>query len=55
MNSFTKAAGLAGILIAVFRDRYPAELKADQLDNAVRQRRAVTTQLGPNARPSPTG
>ena len=48
MNSFTKAAGLAGILIAVFAT-VTAELKADQLDNAVRQRRAVTTQLGPNA------
>ena len=48
MNSFTKAAGLAGILIAVFAT-VTAELKADQLDNAVRQRRAVTTQLGPKA------
>src|SRR3979411_1871826 len=48
MNSFTKAAGLAGILIAVFAT-VTAELKADQLDNAVRQRQAVTTQLGPNA------
>ena len=48
MNSFTKAAGLAGILIAVFAT-VTAELKADQLDNAVRQRQAVTTELGPNA------
>jgi hypothetical protein len=48
MNSFTKAAGLAGILVAVFATVTP-ELKADQLNNAVRQRQAVTTQLGPNA------
>jgi hypothetical protein len=48
VNSFTKAAGLAGILVAVFATVTP-ELKADQLNNAVRQRQAVTTQLGPNA------
>jgi len=48
MNSFTKAAGLAGILVAVFAT-VTAELKAGQLDNAVRQRQAVTTELGPNA------
>ena len=48
MNSFTKAAGLAGILVAVFATVTP-ELKADQLNNAVRQRQAVTTELGPNA------
>ena len=48
MNSFTKAAGLAGILVAVFATITP-ELKADQLNNAVRQRQAVTTELGPNA------
>jgi len=48
MNSFTKAAGLAGILVAVFATVTP-ELTADQLNNAVRQRQAVTTELGPNA------
>ncbi len=48
MTSFTKAAGLAGILVAVFATVTP-ELKADQLNNAVRQRQAVTTELGPNA------
>jgi hypothetical protein len=48
VNSFTKAAGLAGILVAVFATVTP-ELKADQLNNAVRQRQAVTTELGPNA------
>src|SRR3979411_2459230 len=48
MNSFTKAAGLAGILVAVFATVTP-ELKADQLNSAVRQRQAVTTELGPNA------
>jgi hypothetical protein len=48
MNSFTRAAGLAGILVAVFATLTP-ELKADQLNNAVRQRQAVTTELGPNA------
>jgi hypothetical protein len=48
LNSFTKAAGLAGILVAVFATVTP-ELKADQLNNAVRQRQAVTTELGPNA------
>ena len=48
MNSFTKAAGLAGILVAVFATVTP-ELKADQLNNAVRQRQAVTTELGPSA------
>ena len=48
MNSFTRAAGLVGILVAVFATLTP-ELKADQLNNAVRQRQAVTTELGPNA------
>ena len=48
MTSFVKAAGLAGILVAVFATVTP-ELKADQLNNAVRQRQAVTTELGPNA------
>jgi hypothetical protein len=48
MTSFAKAAGLAGILVAVLATVTP-ELKADQLNNAVRQRQAVTTELGPNA------
>ena len=48
MNSFTKAAGLAGILVAVFATVTP-ELKADQLNNAVREGQAVTTELGANA------
>jgi hypothetical protein len=48
MTSFAKAAGLAGILVAVFATVSP-ELKADQLNSAVRQHQAVTTELGPNA------
>jgi hypothetical protein len=48
MTSFAKAAGLAGILVAVFATVTP-ELKADQLNSAVRQRQAVMTELGPNA------
>ena len=48
MNSFTKAAGLAGILVAVFATVTP-ELKADQLNNAVREGHAVTTELGASA------
>ena len=48
MTNFAKTAGLAGILVAVFATVTP-ELKADQLNNAVRQRQAVTTELGPNA------
>src|SRR6267378_6177243 len=48
MKSFAKAAGLAGILVAVFATVSP-ELKADQLNSAVRQHQAVTTELGPNA------
>jgi hypothetical protein len=48
MTSFAKAAGLAGILVAVFATVTP-ELKADQLNNAVREGQAVTTELGPNA------
>ena len=48
MTRFAKTAGLAGILVAVFATVTP-ELKADQLNNAVRQRQAVTTELGPNA------
>src|SRR6267378_5800092 len=48
MTSFAKAAGLAGILVAVFATVSP-ELKADQLNNAVREGHAVTTELGANA------
>ena len=48
MTSLAKAAGLAGILVAVFATVTP-ELKADQLNSAIRQRQAVTTELGPNA------
>jgi hypothetical protein len=48
MTSSAKAAGLAGLLVAVFATVTP-ELKADQLNSAVRQRQAVTTELGPNA------
>jgi hypothetical protein len=48
MTSLAKAAGLAGILVAVLATVSP-ELKADQLNSAVRQRQAVTTELGPNA------
>jgi hypothetical protein len=48
MTSFVKAAGLAGSLVAVFATVTP-ELKADQLNNAVREGQAVTNKLGPNA------
>jgi hypothetical protein len=48
MTNFVKAAGLAGILVAVFATVAP-QLKADQLDNAVREGHAVTTELGANA------
>jgi len=48
MTNFVKAAGLAGILVAVFATVTP-QLKADQLDNAVREGHAVTTELGANA------
>jgi hypothetical protein len=48
MTSFAKAAGLAGILVVVFATVTP-ELKAAQLDNAVHEGQAVTTQLGPSA------
>jgi hypothetical protein len=47
MTNFTKAVGLAGILVAVLATA--PELKADQLNNAVRERHAVTTELGGNA------
>ena len=48
MTSLAKAAGLAGILVAVFATVTP-ELKADQPNNAVREGHAVTTELGGNA------
>ena len=48
MTSFVKAAGLAGILVAVFATVTP-DLKADQLNNAVREGQGVTTELGANA------
>jgi hypothetical protein len=48
MTSFVKAAGFAGILVAVFATVTP-ELKAAQLNNAVRENQAVVTQLGANA------
>ena len=48
MTSLVKAAGFAGILVAVFATVTP-ELKADQLNNAVREGHAVTTELGANA------
>ena len=47
MTSFVRAAGLAGILVAVFAAA-PA-LKADQPDKALREGHAVTTELGGNA------
>jgi hypothetical protein len=48
MTSFVKAAGLAGILVTVFATVTP-ELKADPLNNAVREGQAVTTELSGNA------
>jgi hypothetical protein len=48
MTNFGKAAGLAGILVAIFATA-PPQLKADQLNNAVREGHAVTTELGANA------
>jgi hypothetical protein len=48
MTNFIKAAGLAGILVAALATVTP-ELKADQLDNAVREGHAVTTELAGNA------
>jgi hypothetical protein len=47
MTSFAKAAGLAGILVAALATVSP-ELKADQLNSAVREGQAVTTELGAN-------
>jgi hypothetical protein len=48
MTGFAKTAGLAGILVAVFATVTP-DLKADQLNNAVREGQGVTTELGANA------
>jgi hypothetical protein len=48
MTSFAKTAGLAGILVAVFATVTP-NVKADQLNNAVREGQGVTTELGANA------
>jgi hypothetical protein len=48
MTSSLKAAGLAGILVAVFATVTP-ELKAAQLNNPVREGQAVVTKLGANA------
>ena len=48
MTNFIKAAGLAGILVAVLATVTP-ELKADQFNHAVREGHAVTTELGGNA------
>ena len=48
MTSFAKRAGLAGILVAVFATVTP-DLKAAQINNAVREGHAVTTELGANA------
>ena len=48
MTSFAKAAGLAGILVAVFAT-VPPDLKADQFNKVVREGQAVTTELGGNA------
>ena len=47
MTSFVRAAGLAGILVAVFATATP-EVRADQLNNVVREGQAVTTELGAN-------
>jgi len=48
MTNSIKAAGLAGILVAVLATATP-ELKADQLKGAVREGHAVTTELGAKA------
>src|SRR5258706_6007942 len=48
MTKFAKTAGLAGILVAVFAT-VTLELEAAQLDHAVREGHAVTTELGANA------
>jgi hypothetical protein len=48
MTSFVKAAGLAGMLVAVLATGTP-DLKAAQLNNTVRERQAVVTELSANA------
>src|SRR5260370_5493809 len=48
MTSCRKAAGLAAILVVVFATVTP-DLKAAQLNTAVRERQAVVTELGGNA------
>jgi hypothetical protein len=48
VTSVVKAAGLAGILVAVFATVTP-DLRADQLNNAVREGHAVTNELGANS------
>jgi hypothetical protein len=48
MTSFVKAAGLAGILVAVVATATP-DLKADRPSNTVREGQGVTTELGANA------
>jgi hypothetical protein len=48
MTSFMRAAGLAGILVVSFATVTP-DLKAAQLNTAVRERQAVVTELGANA------
>jgi hypothetical protein len=47
MTNFIKAAGLAGILVAVLATA--PGLKADESNNAVREGHAVTTELSGNA------
>jgi hypothetical protein len=47
MTNFVKAAGLAGILVAVLATA--PGLKAGQPSNAVREGHAVTTEFGENA------
>jgi hypothetical protein len=48
MTSFTKAAGLAGILVLVFATVTP-DLKAAPLNDGVREGEPVMTELGANA------
>jgi hypothetical protein len=48
MTNFAKAAGLAGILVVALATATP-NLHAAQLDNPVRERQPVVTQLGANA------
>jgi hypothetical protein len=44
MTAFVKAAGLAGILVAIFATLTP-DIRAAQLNNAVREGQAVVTEL----------